>query len=117
VRRSAGRWGFTSQPHANATTLRDHIKTLVGSTDPPPKALIIDIGGNDRLDITSAEMLAELVRTMHSAGIDVALAHVRQPVVRMARHSGLARRLGQNRICHTADDAIRAVARGDTAPV
>jgi sulfate permease, SulP family len=95
--------------YANATPVRDHIKTLVGASDPPPKALIIDIGGNERLDITSAEMLTELVRTMHSAGIDVALADVRQPVTRIARRSGLAKQLGADRIFHTIDGAVHAV--------
>jgi sulfate permease, SulP family len=97
--------------YANATPVRDRIKTLVGSNDPPPKALIIDLGGTDRLDVTSAEMLAELVHTMHSAGIEVALADVRQPVVRMARRSGLAKRLGDDRIFHTIDEAVNAVDR------
>ncbi len=97
--------------YANATPVRDRIKTLVGSNDPPPKALIIDLGGTDRLDVTSAEMLAELVHTMHSADIGVALADVRQPVIRMARRSGLAKRLGDDRICHTIDEAINALDR------
>ena len=95
--------------YANATPVRDRIKTLIGESDPPPKALIVDIGGNERLDITSAEMLTELVQTIRSAGVDVALADVRQPVIKMARRSGLAKRLGEDRICHTIDQAIRAV--------
>jgi SulP family sulfate permease len=99
--------------YANAAPIRDDIKTLVGSNDPRPSGLVIDIGGTDRLDVTSAEMLTELVHTMHSASIDVALADVRQPVSKMARRSGLAKRLGEDRLCHTIDDAIRAVARGD----
>jgi high affinity sulfate transporter 1 len=95
--------------YANATPVRDRIKTLVGASAPPPKALIIDLGGNERLDITSADMLIELVRTMHSAGVDVALADVRQPLTRMARRSGLATRLGEDRIFHTIDEAVQAL--------
>ena len=95
--------------YANATPVRDGIKALVGRSDPPPKALIIDLGGNDRLDITSAEMLSELVGTMHSAGVEVALADIRQPVIRMARRSGLAKRLGEERIFHTVDEAVQAL--------
>jgi sulfate permease, SulP family len=102
--------------YANATPVRDRIKTLVGASSPPPTALIIDLGGNDRLDITSAEMLTELVQTMHSAGVDVALADVRQPAIRMARRSGLARGLGEDRIFHTIDEAIQALG-GRSGPV
>ncbi len=62
-------------------------------------------------------MLAQVVQTMHSAGIDVALADVRQPVSRMARRAGLARRLGEDRIFHTIDEAVRALGRGGAALV
>ena len=89
--------------------VRDRIKTLVGGSDPPPEALILDIGSTERLDITSAEMLRELVRTMRSARIDVALAEVRQPVIRMARRSGLAKDVGDDRIFHTIDGAVEAL--------
>jgi sulfate permease, SulP family len=102
--------------YANATPVRDRIKTLVGMTAPTPKALIIDLGGNERLDITSADMLTELVQTMHSAGVDLALADVRQPVTRMARRSGLARRLGEDMIFHTIDEAVQAL-DGRSGPV
>ena len=37
--------------------VRDRIKKLVGASDPLPRAVILDAGVNDRLDITSAEML------------------------------------------------------------
>ena len=99
--------------YANATPVRDRIKALVGACDPPPRALILDAGANDRLDITGAEMLDELVRTMRSARIDVALADVRQPVIRMARRAGLVTELGDGRIFHTIDAAVQAL--GGTA--
>jgi hypothetical protein len=46
--------------------------------------VILEPVGNDVLDITSAEMLEELTTTLHAAGIDIALADLRQPVVEMA---------------------------------
>ncbi len=99
--------------YANATPVRDRIKALVGACDPPPRTLILDFGANDRLDITAAEMLDELVRTMRSARIDVALADARQPVIRMARRAGLVHELGDNRVFHTIDAAVQAL--GGTA--
>jgi sulfate permease, SulP family len=95
--------------YANATPIRDRIKALVGATDPLPRALILDVGANEQLDITSAEMLDELTGTMHSAGIDVALADVRQPLVDMARRFGLLAQLGADRTFHTVDEAIHAL--------
>src|SRR5262249_14685092 len=94
--------------YANATPVRDRVKALVGATEPLPKALIVDVGGNDQLDITSSETLAGLIRTVRSAGIDVALADVRHPVVEMAKRSGLLDELGEDHVFHTVDEAIHA---------
>jgi high affinity sulfate transporter 1 len=104
--------------YANATPVRDRIKTLAGASEPPPRAVIIDAGANDRLDITSAEMLTQLVGTLRSAGIDVGLADARQPVLEMARRSGLEEQLGEHRIFHTIDEAVRELgtAAGAASP-
>ncbi len=95
--------------YANATPVRERIKALIGAPGPLPGALIIDLGANDRLDITSVEMLSELVRTVRSAGIDVALADTRQPVIEIARRSDLLEELGEQRIFHTVDAAVHAL--------
>jgi high affinity sulfate transporter 1 len=95
--------------YANATPVRDRIKALVGAQDPLPSGLILDVGANEGLDITSAEMLNGLITTMHSAQIDVALADVRQPLVDMATRFGLLKQLGDDRSFHTVDEAIHTL--------
>jgi MFS superfamily sulfate permease-like transporter len=60
--------------YANATLVRDRVKHLVGSSDPLPRAMILELIANPALDITSAEMLEHLVTTLRAAGVDVALA-------------------------------------------
>ena len=97
--------------YANPTPVRDGIKRLVGTTDPPPKTVILDVGANERLDITSAEMLAQLLVTLRSAGIDLAIADARQPVIQMAQRSGLLDQLGQDHIFHTIDEAVQRAQR------
>lgn len=47
---------------------------------------------------------------MHSAGIDVAFAHVRQPVIDMARRAGLLEALGEARTFQTIEAAIQSFA-------
>jgi sulfate permease, SulP family len=94
--------------YANATPVRDRVKALVGRTDPPPRAVVLDAGASDQLDITSAEMLVGLVQTLHAAGIDVALADVRHAVSAMARRAGLLAELGPGRVFHTIDEAVQA---------
>ena len=95
--------------YANANLVRDQVKRLVGGADPLPKAVILDAGANPDLDITSTEMLDQLVEALRSAGIDFALADARQPVVEMMRRSNLLAKIGENRVYHTIDEAVRSL--------
>ena len=96
--------------YANASVVRKRIKALVGAADPTPRAVILDLGANgDRLDITGSETLSALVRELHSARVDVALAEIRLPVVQMAQRSGLLETLGENRVYHTIQEAVHAL--------
>jgi len=98
--------------YANASLVRDHVKTLVGAADPTPYGVILDAGANgDQLDVTAAQTLTALVEELHAAGIDVALAEIRQPVVEMARRSGLSDALGEARILRTIHEAVEALRR------
>jgi sulfate permease, SulP family len=100
--------------YANATPVRDRIKRLVGHARPIPSAVILDLGATDRLDLTSAEVMDELVHSLRSAAIEVGLADVRQPVVDLARRTGLLDSIGEERVFHTIDEALEAMA-GATA--
>jgi sulfate permease, SulP family len=102
--------------YANATPVRAGIKQLVGATNPPPKTVILDIGANERLDITSVEMLAQLLATLRSASIELVIADARQPVIEMAGRSGLLDQLGQERIFHTIDEAVQNTQRDEHHP-
>jgi SulP family sulfate permease len=96
--------------YANARPVADRIKQLAGGSDPLPRAVVLDIGANGGLDVTSAEMLEGLNTTLRNVGIDFALADVRQPVVEMARRSGLLAVLGEDRVFRSVDEAVEALA-------
>jgi sulfate permease, SulP family len=95
--------------YANATLVRDRIKYLVGASEPLPHAVILEPTANDGLDITSAETLDQLITTLRSAGIDFALADARQPVIDMARRTGLLDTLGADRLFPTVTAAIETL--------
>jgi SulP family sulfate permease len=100
--------------YANANLVRDQVKRLVGGADPLPKAVILDAGASPDLDITSTEMLEQLVDALRNAGVDIALADVRQPVVDMMRRSGLIATVGEHRIYHTVDEAVHSLGGHDS---
>jgi sulfate permease, SulP family len=97
--------------YANASLVRDRIKWLVGASDAVPTAVILEAGANADLDITSAEMLEELARSLESVGIGFGLADVRQPVVEMLRRTGLLATIGEDHVYHTVDEAVRSLGR------
>jgi sulfate permease, SulP family len=95
--------------YANAALVRDGVKRLVGAADPLPRAVVLEAGANVELDITSAEILEQLVDSLQAAGIDFALADIRQPVIAMLERSGLTAKIGGDRIYRTTDEAVRAL--------
>jgi SulP family sulfate permease len=101
--------------YANAAPVRDRVKKLVGHARPSPSAVILDVGAAERLDLTSAEVMDELVGTLRSAGIDVGLTEVRQPLIEIAAKTGLLRTVGQDRVFHTIDEAVEAMAAANPA--
>jgi hypothetical protein len=53
---------------------------------------------------------------LDSAGIELALADVRLPVIERARRSGLLTKLGEEHIFHTIDEAVEARSAGALRP-
>jgi sulfate permease, SulP family len=102
--------------YANATLVRDSIKRTIGASDPIPAVVILDIGANDDLDITSSDMLTELATTLRQAGVELALAEVRTPVLAMAGRSGLLHALGEDRLYPTIDKAVHATGSAGQTP-
>jgi high affinity sulfate transporter 1 len=94
--------------YANTSPVRDRIKALVGFGDPSPRTVILDLGANGRLDITSAEMLDELAKVLRTAGVDLVLADVRAPVLETARRTDLLATLGDGHVFHSVDEAVQA---------
>jgi MFS superfamily sulfate permease-like transporter len=75
--------------YANALTSRDRMKALIAERQPPPRAVIFYCAAQDRIDLTSIEMVRGLVRELRATGIDVYAAEVHQPVLDYAAKLGL----------------------------
>ena len=101
--------GGATALYPNAMPVRDHIRKIVGAADPLPSAVVLDIGVNAQLDITSCDMLVELADTLRAAGVDLALAEVHGPVGAMVVSSGVLAHLGADRVFRTLDLAVEAL--------
>ena len=98
--------------YANAAVVEDRIKRLVGASDPVPAAVVLEGGAIEDLDITSADVLGRLVTTLRAAGVDFALADVRDFVLDTAARIGLLDTVGADHAFHTLDEAVDALAPG-----
>jgi high affinity sulfate transporter 1 len=102
--------------YANATLVRDRIKKLVGGADPTPTAVILDVGANGELDITSVEMLSALVATLRAADVDLALAEAHKPVVKTMRSCGFLAALGEDHVYDTVGQAVDGLTKSGSRP-
>jgi SulP family sulfate permease len=95
--------------YANALTVRDQVKSLIGQSVQPPQAVLFDASVQVSLDITSAEVLKGLVKELHDQEIAVYIAEVHTPVVEFSRRTGLLDLIGEDHIYPTVDAAVQAI--------
>ncbi len=90
----------------NAQAVHDAVATLVSSSDESLRSVIIDLHGNDDIDITSSEKLIKLVHSLRQKHLRVALAHVHAPAMEMARRSGLLDEVGADHVFENVDAGV-----------
>ncbi len=93
----------------NAITIRDRLKAMITAADPPPRAVILDAGVQDELDLTSAEVLRGFFTEMQGAGIAIYVAELHAPIAQFAERAGLAGILGEGHRFPTVEAAVRAL--------
>ena len=102
--------------YANALTVRDRIRMLVARADPKPVAVILDIGSQDSLDLTSADVLKALGTELGAHGIQAYLADVHTPALSFSRAVGVLDVIGEDHVFPTIELAVQHIERttGDT---
>ncbi len=92
---------------ANASLFHSRIKEIIKECDQPVKAILVDMVTNDRLDITSIEMLEKLAEELRRNNIAMMATHVHQPILQIARRSGLAEHFNKVKLFPTIDAAVQ----------
>ena len=94
----------------NANAVETQVLDLIDRTDPGPSTVVLDIGATSELDVTTADMLLELVGALRERGMELWLAQARGPVRDRMRIVGLVDELGQDHILLTLPAAVAAAA-------
>ena len=91
---------------ANAELFHDRVLDAVATSPTPVRWLVVTAEPVTSVDITSADMLAELDETLHAAGIELCFAEMKDPVKDKLKRFGLFARLGVETFFPTIGKAV-----------
>ena len=103
----------------NAQNVSDRMKLLI--EEHRPRVLVFDMSGVPDIEYSALQMLVEGEQRFAGRGVTLWLAGLNPGVLEIVRHSGLAQRLGQQRMffnAHAALEQFQAMqtAAGGAAP-
>ncbi len=91
---------------ANAELFHDRVVDAVATSPTPVRWLVVAAEPVTSVDITSADMLADLDETLRTAGIELCFAEMKDPVKDKLKRFGLFARLGQEIFFPTLGSAV-----------
>ncbi len=91
---------------ANAELFHDRVLDAVANSPTPVSWLVVAAAPVTSVDVTSADMLAELDETLHAAGIELCVAEMKDPVKDKLKRFGLFARLGESAFFPTIGAAV-----------
>ena len=91
---------------ANAELFSDRVLDAVAASPTPVRWLVVAAEPVTSVDVTSADMLAELDDTLHAAGIELCIAEMKDPVKDKLKRFGLFARLGETAFFPTIGTAV-----------
>ncbi|MEO8645960.1 sulfate permease [Pseudomonas sp.] len=91
---------------ANAELFNTRVLSAIAASPTPVRWLVVAAEPVTSVDVTSADMLAELDDTLHAAGIKLRVAEMKDPVKDKMKRFGLFARLGESAFFPTIDEAV-----------
>ncbi|ATR85213.1 sodium-independent anion transporter [Pseudomonas sp. HLS-6] len=92
---------------ANAEQFQDRVLDAVAASPTPVRWLVVAAEPVTSVDVTSADMLAELMGTLHEAGIELRIAEMKDPVKDKLKRFGLFAQLGEDAFFPTVGTAVK----------
>jgi anti-anti-sigma factor len=97
---------------ANAEHLKDIVMANVRAAD-EVRAVVLDLESTNQIDVTSVDMLEELLLELRDEGIELSLVRVFQRVRRVLKNAGFIELIGDDHMWHSMSAGVRA-ARSET---
>lgn len=91
---------------ANAAIFQEHVLRAVAQAPTPTKWVVVAAEPVTDIDITAADMLAELDQKLHQAGMDLLFAEMKGPVKDRLKHYGLFTSFGSENFFPTIGQAV-----------
>jgi MFS superfamily sulfate permease-like transporter len=91
---------------ANAELFRDRLLDAIDRSPTPVLWLVVGAEPITSVDITSADVLDELDKTLREAGIELCFAEMKGPVKDKLKRFGLFARLGEEHFFATTGEAV-----------
>ena len=91
---------------ANAEWFRDRVLDAVAASPTPVRWLVVGAEPVTSVDVTAADILAELDATLRAAGIELCFAEMKDPVTDKLKRFGLFATLGEQRFFATIGEAV-----------
>ena len=93
---------------ANAELFRDRVLDAVATSPTPVRWVVVAAEPVTSVDVTAADILAELDETLHAAGIELCFAEMKDPVKDKLKRFGLFARLGEETFFPTLGAAVKS---------
>jgi MFS superfamily sulfate permease-like transporter len=82
----------------NVNVARTALFEAVAGSDPRPSAILLDIGATADFDVTTADIIRQLITELHDQSIGVLLAQVKGPVRDRMRKMGMMDMVGEDHV-------------------
>jgi MFS superfamily sulfate permease-like transporter len=91
---------------ANAETFQDHVLRAVAEAPTPTRWVVVAAEPVTDVDITAADVLAELDEELQQTGIELCFAEMKGPVKDVLKRYGLFTKLGTESFFPTIGEAV-----------
>jgi sulfate permease, SulP family len=82
----------------NVNIARSAILEAVAGSEPGPSAVLLDIGATADFDVTTADIIGQLIAELHDQSVEVLLAQVKGPVRDRMRRMGMMEMVGEDHV-------------------